>query len=242
YFLPIWFQAIKGDTALKSGIHLLGLTLALVLATISSGILTGKIGYYTPFLIGGTCLSSIGIGLLNTLRVNMRMREIIGFEILSGFGMGMANQAPNIAAQTVLPRDDVSIGVSLMYFGQTLFGAIFVSIGQNVLDGRLASGLQDLITITPEEIETAGTTGLLRLIPPQQIPAALEVYNTSVRMCFRVAVIMSCIAVIGGATMEWRSVKKPEKKSLPEEKAEGGELGDAERSARETRDVKAMAE
>ncbi len=42
-----------------------------------------------------------------------------------------------MAAQTVLLRDGVSIGASLMLFAQTLFSAIFVSIGQNVLDGEL---------------------------------------------------------------------------------------------------------
>ncbi|KAK4504429.1 hypothetical protein PRZ48_005345 [Zasmidium cellare] len=178
---------------------------------ISSGILTGKVGYYTPFLLVGTCLGSIGLGLLNTLGVHTPMGRIIGFEILTGAGMGLTNQAPNLAAQTVLHRDEVSIGVSLMAFGQTLFGSIFVSIGQNVLDNRLVSGLKNIIDTTPQEIQTAGTTGLLTNIPSAKVPAALKVYNDSLRVCFRVAVIMSCIAIFGAVGMEWRSMKaKPQ--------------------------------
>ena len=179
----------------------------MVVAAISSGIMTSKIGYYTPFLIVGICLLSIGTGLLNTVNIDTPIRDLIGFQILCGLGFGSTSQAPNFAAQTVLHRDDVSIGVSLMFFGTTLFGAIFVSIGQNLLDGRLAEGLRGIANITPQEIENSGASGLLSIIPPEQHTAALQVYNAALRMCFRVAVIMSCIAITGGLAMEWRSVK-----------------------------------
>ncbi|KAK3068151.1 hypothetical protein LTS18_000790, partial [Coniosporium uncinatum] len=49
FYLPIWFQAIKGDSAVQSGIKTIPTILALVVAAISSGILVQKFGYYTPF-------------------------------------------------------------------------------------------------------------------------------------------------------------------------------------------------
>lgn len=226
YYLPVWFQAIKGDSPVHSGIQLLALTLAMVVASIFSGIMTGKLGYYTPFLIVGICLVAIGTGLLNTLHVNTPIRNVIGFQILCGLGFGASNQAPNLAAQTVLKRDDISIGVSLMMFGMTLFSAIFVQIGQNVLDNQLVKGLRGLVSITSHDIQNAGATGLLNIIPSSQHEAALQVYNSALRLCFRVAVIMACIAIFGGATMEWRSVKKAKKETPPEGKA--GEDGQAQ--------------
>jgi hypothetical protein len=42
----------------------------MVVATIFSGALITRIGYYTPFMIFGTCLMSIGAGLLTTLQVD----------------------------------------------------------------------------------------------------------------------------------------------------------------------------
>lgn len=42
----------------------------MVVATIFSGALITRIGYYTPFMIFGTCLMSIGAGLLTTLEVD----------------------------------------------------------------------------------------------------------------------------------------------------------------------------
>ncbi|KAI1385496.1 major facilitator superfamily domain-containing protein [Hypoxylon trugodes] len=208
YYLPIWFQAIKGDSAVESGVHLLPQVIALVISSVLAGILTSRIGYYTPFLILGICLTSIGTGLITTLEVNTTVGQWIGYQILYGWGFGSSVQAPNVAAQTVLRREESSIGVSLMLFGQVLFGSIFSSIGQNVLDGELAKRLAGIANITPQQIENAGVTGILDIIPSQSHDAALGAYNDSLRVCFQVALIMSCISIIGGLAMEWRSVKQ----------------------------------
>ncbi len=66
YYIPIYFQAIKGTSAIKSGINTLPLVLALVAASISSGFLTSKSGYYTPQLIACSVIMSIGAGLVSS--------------------------------------------------------------------------------------------------------------------------------------------------------------------------------
>jgi hypothetical protein len=45
YFLPIWFQAVKGASAVKSGIMNLPMVLSLVLVSIISGIGVTLVGY-----------------------------------------------------------------------------------------------------------------------------------------------------------------------------------------------------
>lgn len=51
YYIPIWFQAVKGTSAVESGIRNLPLILGLVVISIVSGIGITLIGYYTPFMI-----------------------------------------------------------------------------------------------------------------------------------------------------------------------------------------------
>ncbi|KAI1652969.1 MFS general substrate transporter [Daldinia decipiens] len=208
YYLPIWFQAVKGNSAVESGIHLLPQVLALVIASILAGVLTTRIGYYTPFVIFGICLTAIGTGLITTLQVDSNVGQWIGYQILFGWGFGGCIQAPNMAAQTVLPRDQVSIGASLMLFAQTLFGAIFVSVGQNVLVGQLSTRLAGIPGFDPQKIAGAGATDLLNTIPSGYLAAALEGYNESLRVCFQISLIISCLSIFGGLGMEWRSVKK----------------------------------
>jgi hypothetical protein len=64
YFLPIWFQAVKGASAVKSGIMNLPMVLTLVLVSIMSGIGVTVVGYYAPLMIGSSILMSIGVGLM----------------------------------------------------------------------------------------------------------------------------------------------------------------------------------
>ncbi|KAF4453561.1 putative aflatoxin efflux pump AFLT [Fusarium austroafricanum] len=208
YFLPVWFQAIMGDSAVDSGVHLLAMVIALVVGSIVSGVFTTRIGYYMPFLIAGICISSIGAGLITTLGTHASEGQWIGYQILYGFGLGACIQAPNMAAQTVLPRSQVSIGASLMLFAQTLSGAIFVSVGTNVFDGELVKRLSAFTNVTPKQIEAAGVTGLLKTIPDKFHAEALSANNGSLHVCFRVGLILACLSILGALAMEWASVKK----------------------------------
>ncbi|KAH8701042.1 putative MFS multidrug transporter [Talaromyces proteolyticus] len=224
YYLPLWFQVIDGVSAVNSGIRLLPMMIPVVIASILTGLLVSRIGYYTPFMIFGVVLSSIGAGLLTTLQINTSNGNWIGYQILYGSGLGLSSQAPNMAAQTVLKREDVAIGASLMFFGQLLFGAVFTSVGQNVLDNQLSKRLSGIAGITPQMIQSTGATEILRLIPSDQYESALVAYNSSLRVCFQVGLIMACLSVLGAVAMEWRSVKKnrPQKRTDIQQVAEKG--------------------
>ncbi|KAH6648973.1 MFS multidrug transporter [Truncatella angustata] len=219
YFLPIWFQAIKGVSAVDSGIRLLPLTLAMVVASMSTGILTSKTGYYTPFMIVGTCIMSIGAGLLNTLQVDTETGKWIGYQILYGFGMGMSFQAPNLAAQTVLPTRDVPIGTSLMFFTQLLGGAIFISVGENVLNTQLVERLSSLPNFNVGLVINNGATTLADSVPASLLDTVLYDYNEALRKCFQIGLVLSCITIIGAVFMEFRSVKQNKPKKIADAEA-----------------------
>ncbi|OJD33660.1 mfs aflatoxin efflux [Diplodia corticola] len=208
YFLPVWFQSIKGSSAVQSGIQLLPLLLAMVLASILGGFTTTKIGYYTPLAIVGSCIMAVGAGLLTTLQVGTGEGNWIGYQILYGFGMGLCFQAPNLAAQTVLPVKDVPVGTSLMVFSQLLGAAIFVSVGQNVLDNQLVSRLSGLPGFDPKIVTEGGATELLTALPANMRETGLVAYNEALRNVFQIGLILSCLTVLGTAALEWKSVLK----------------------------------
>ena len=59
YYLPIWFQAVKGASAVKSGIMNLPMILTLVLVSILSGITVTVVGYCeVPYLKAIVCISN----------------------------------------------------------------------------------------------------------------------------------------------------------------------------------------
>ena len=208
YYTPIWFQSIRGSSAAESGIQILPLMLSMVLGTISGGLINTKIGYYTPLAIVGCCLMSVGAGLITTWQIDAGAGAWAGFQIIYGLGLGWCFQVPNLAAQTVLPREDTPMGLALVLFGQLLGSAVFVSVGENVLANQLGDRLADIPGFRPDLLQSEGATSIIDALPVGSKRAALIAYNESLRQVFRIGLIMSCLAVPGALALEWRSVKK----------------------------------
>jgi len=208
YFLPIWFQAIKGASAVKSGIMNLPLILSLVIMSMLVGGLITKIGWYTPFVIAGSVLLSIGSGLVSTFTTTTSHSHWIGYQIIFGFGMGMSMQQTLVAVQTVLPKADVPIGTAIAMFSQTLGGALFISVAQNVFTNSLLKNAKAAVPgLDSHIILGTGATELRNVIPPEYLGAVQEAYNGALVNTFYVAVATSVLSVIGAVFFEWKSVK-----------------------------------
>ncbi len=94
-----------------------------------------------------------------------------------------------------------------MFFSQLLGGAIFVSVGQNVLDSQLLQRLSSIPGFSPEMIRNSGATSLTDL-PASIKTAVLVAYNESLRRVFLIGLILVCLTMLAPLAMEWRSVKK----------------------------------
>lgn len=208
FTLPIWFQAIKGVSPVKSGIDNIPLVIALVVASIFSGGLVSKLGYYTPFMIASSMIMSVGAGLITTFKQNTGHAEWIGYQVIYGFGLGLGMQQSAIACQTVLSRQDIPVGASLMFFAQSLGGAIFVSVSQNIFDNDLVSGLAKVAGLNPKSIINTGATNLRAVVTSDQLSGVLVIYNEALAHAFDVGLAVSCASIVGALVMEWRSVKK----------------------------------
>ncbi|KAI4103280.1 MAG: hypothetical protein L6R37_003908 [Teloschistes peruensis] len=198
YFIPIWFQAIKSVTATKSGIMVLPMILGLVLVSIVAGGAVTVLGYYTPFMIASSVFMAIGIGLISTWKQDTNHSRWIGYQVIYGIG----------AVQTVLPLDDVPIGTTIIIFVQTLGGALFISVAQNIFNNRLISNLAaDVPSIDPSVILRIGATSLRGAVDPAQLHDILHAYNDALTQTFYISVALSALSIFGAAAMEWKSVK-----------------------------------
>lgn len=212
YFLPLWFQAIKGVTAVKSGIMNLPMVLGVVIASIMAGLLTRKLGYYAPWMLLSSILTPIGAGLISAFTPHTGHTKWIGYQALFGLGLGAGSQQPSVAAQTVLARKDVSTGAALMMFFQILGGAVFTSVGNNLFDSRLQRDLADMPGIDVGSVASAGATALRSMVPATLLPEVLLGYNDALRNVFHLATALSALCVFGALAIEWKSVKKGQQK------------------------------
>jgi hypothetical protein len=70
YYLPQWFQAVKGVDPVQSGIDTLPFLIALTIASIAAGATVSKIGYHVPPMLASPVFMSVGAGLITTFRTD----------------------------------------------------------------------------------------------------------------------------------------------------------------------------
>ncbi|PYH81304.1 DHA14-like major facilitator [Aspergillus uvarum CBS 121591] len=208
YYVPIWFQAVKDQSAMGSGIRTLPFILGLVLVSIIAGIGVTIVGYYAPFMIASSIVSSIGAGLLMTFRPSTGHAHWIGYQAIVGIGVGLGLQQPLVVCQTVLSLDDVPTGTAMMYFVQTFGGALFIAVAQNVFQNRLKEELIKTVPdVDPNVVVSTGATSLQGSVSAQDLPRVLSAYNAGLTRAFLVATIMAALTLIGSLAVQWRTIK-----------------------------------
>ncbi|KAJ5241088.1 major facilitator superfamily domain-containing protein [Penicillium citrinum] len=213
YYVPIYFQSVKGSSAMKSGIQLLPLMLATVVSSVAIGGMITAAGYYTPFLIASTAIAAIGTGLITMFDVDMSNGKWIGYQIVAGAGVGAGFQVPMTAVQTVLKPEDIPVGTAAVMFFQTLGGALFIAVGQSVFQNGLIDGISKYTTgVDPVAIVGAGATEMRKVLGElgklDQIDGVIEAYMSGLRDSYRVSLALMLVAFVSSLFLEWKSVKK----------------------------------
>ncbi|KAL2869698.1 major facilitator superfamily domain-containing protein [Aspergillus lucknowensis] len=211
YYLPIYFQAIKGQSALMSGVDLLPNILAQLVSAVVSGVLVGRLGYYMPWALVGGALSAVGSGLLGTLSPTTVTAAWAGYQIILGLGRGMATQPPMLAVQNSISPDDVSTAMAILAFSQTFGGSVFLAIG-NVI---FSAGLRDRIPyytphVDPERVIAAGATGFRDIVSPEDLPDVLKGYAKSIDWVMFLVAGLSVAQFATSWGMGWKDIRKKE--------------------------------
>jgi hypothetical protein len=150
---------------------------------------------------------------MTTWTVDTPSSHCIGYQALTGLGIGMGQQLPQVAIQAVLPQKDVPAGASIVVLLMTLSGAVFIAIGQAVLQNELARNLHGAFPnggIDIARLLNAGASELRSIASPQDVGSVLIAYNATLTGVFRIAAVMSALTIIGSLSIEWKSVKKEE--------------------------------
>ncbi|KAK7456847.1 hypothetical protein CaCOL14_010748 [Colletotrichum acutatum] len=208
--LPIWFQGIRGTDAVTSGIDTLPLVLSLVFGAIVSGGVINGIGWFNPVFFSSVIFMAVGGGLISTFVVDTPTRTWIGYQIILGLGIGQGMQLASLGAQVALAQKDVPIGVSLMFFAQSLGGSVLVCVAQAVFNNELRSRLGTFSGLDVDRVIGAGATQLRNFLPPDILGNVLVEYNAALRSYFYVGLAAACFAILPALGVEWKNVKGKE--------------------------------
>lgn len=123
YFLPIYFQAVLGTTALRSGTYFLPFALGMLVFAAGAGVLLAKIGAYRPLHAFAFALIAITFGLFTLMGNRTSKVAWVFFELIGSVGTGftLSTLLPAIMA----PLADADTAVSSATYS---FVRCFVSL------------------------------------------------------------------------------------------------------------------
>lgn len=155
---------------------------------------------------------AIGSGLLTTLAVETGSPPWIGYQVIFGMGVGFGLQQALIAMQTCLSVVDTPTGTAIIMFSQTLGGAIFIAVAQNIFSNQLprniaATGVQGISSSLVAGVGATQLKAVIASISPDLMEPVLHAYNKTLNETLYVSVALAAVSVIGAGCVEWKSVK-----------------------------------
>ncbi|KAK8865997.1 hypothetical protein IAR55_001148 [Kwoniella newhampshirensis] len=142
YYLPTYFQVVRGDTAIRSGVLTLPLMLVQTVMSFTSGILQTKTGDYWWNLVIGFSMWTVGLGLLTTIGPDTTVAKMAGFQVLTGIGAGQTFQTSLIAIQASVSRKDMATATGLRNFLRMLGGTIALAVSTTIVNNSVKGDLR----------------------------------------------------------------------------------------------------
>ena len=206
YLLPLYFQTIRGVSAVSSGIHMLPLIIAMTIFSIGAAAFITSMGMPMFIMLSGSVLACIGSGLVHTFDMNTPASNWIGYLILLGFGYGFTLQLGIIVGQASSKPEDIAVttaAINCILFlynhanlivTQTYGGALFVAVGQNIFSNKLIQGIMASVTgVDPMTVISAGATNLHNALNSEQLSQVLVIFMDSLKDAFILPIALTAV-------------------------------------------------
>lgn len=129
YFLPLYFQAVRGTTVIMSGVSFLPFVLVLSISSGVTGQIISRTGSYLESIWAGCFFMVLGLGLFVDLNRTSNWGKLAMYQMIAGAGCGPLFQGPLIAIHSVIDQKDVATATTTYAFLRSLATALGISLG-----------------------------------------------------------------------------------------------------------------
>ncbi|KAH9226335.1 hypothetical protein K456DRAFT_58812 [Colletotrichum gloeosporioides 23] len=156
YFLPIYFQEVRGYSPLRSASLTLLLLLIHSAAGVASGPIMSKSARYAPILFIGMGLWTLGSGLKLVFSRTTSISVYVTVLLIEGTGIGFVHQPALMALQALSKPEDRAVATStrnlMRMLGSVVGMALSTAVQYSVMKSALPADL-------PESIRSSVTGG-----------------------------------------------------------------------------------
>ncbi|KAL8726091.1 MAG: hypothetical protein Q9166_006928 [cf. Caloplaca sp. 2 TL-2023] len=151
YFVPLYFQFAKQDSAITAGVRLLPLVVFLVTAIVVNGFVVTATGKWLPWFFAGGSLGLIGSALLYTVDLTTSNAKLYGYTILIGTGGGCFIQLPFSVVQSLVSPESIPKAIGFVTFAQLGAPAIVLSVINAVFLNEAGNSIASSVPSIPRD-------------------------------------------------------------------------------------------
>jgi len=162
FFVPVFYQDVKGSSATVSGLQLLAVIGGFLVFSIITGGLIAKTGHFKIFPPLGGLIASLGFGLAYQFRPDIPQGEVVAYLLIIGIGMGFAFQNCIVILQGSVPKESVPTATTSLTFLQNIGGVVGIAIAGTIVNTVGAQYLKDHFTTDPVQILLVEKAGIAK--------------------------------------------------------------------------------
>ncbi|CAG5158849.1 uncharacterized protein ALTATR162_LOCUS5284 [Alternaria atra] len=139
FYLPPFFQAVKGSSPTQSGLEVMPATLVVVILAAIGGPLLSFWGKYKPMHIAGFALMTLGLSLCTLLNAKSSIGVWLSLQLVTAAGLGIVISTMLPAVQVKLPESTTGASAGSWAFLRGTGSLFGVAIPGAVFNIRFAS-------------------------------------------------------------------------------------------------------
>lgn len=140
--IPMFMQLVKGASATESAMLILPFVAANILGAMGIGRLLARWQYYKAAAVFGTALAAAGFYSYAALGESSGLLLLSVLIVLTGGGIGVANNVTTVIAQGAVPRADLGVATGVLRYCTSLGYAVGASLGLTVFHNHVARALR----------------------------------------------------------------------------------------------------
>ena len=149
YYIPLYFQFVRGESTIRSAVDLLPFLFTSVSAMLISGRLITSFGYYKLWFIAGSSLALIMSVCLYTAGIDSSHGRIYGYLVLGGVGTGLYAMNGGPVMSAIVVKEHAEDASTVFGCVDALCGAFSVGIANSIFVNRATDSIQKLLPSTP---------------------------------------------------------------------------------------------
>ncbi|KAJ5772274.1 Major facilitator superfamily domain general substrate transporter [Penicillium odoratum] len=197
YFMPLYFQKIRGYSPLESATLTLPYVLAQSLAGAASGPLMSRSARYAPVLRAGFLLWTLGAGLNLLFTRHTHVAIYVVVLAIEGAGVGFVHQPGLVAVQALSRPEDRAVATSTRNLLRSLGSVFGVAISTVVQNTVIQWGLRDAVPSDLLSEVLDGNWTISDASTEEYRSQILDAKMKGFRVVFIILIPLMCLCFIG---------------------------------------------